>query len=902
MLRAFVTLLLLIGAHTMLETARDALLLARFPTHALGLVYVVAAGCVFPFALVVSRLAARWGPRRLLAGALGAAALLVVALFALHTSPVTLVALYVLSALVGGTLVPLFWSAVGSAFTVTQGRRLLGVIGAAGVLGGAIGSTSAVALLGVVRVKALLPISALVFLAAAAVVAFGNGDDGRRIEDGGSQPAEPVDQALRPLYGEPFVRWIALFVAVSTGALVLVDFTFKWTVAQSVPRAEIAPLVARTYAIVNLTSLVAQLFVSGALVRRIGITATAIVTPLALLAGAVWSVLLGAALAATLVLKGIDGTLRNSLHRAASELVYLPLPSGIRTRAKPVIDGALAKVTQAVGGAVLLILGETMHLSPVRLTAAAAAALCFWVAATSLMRAPYLDLLRRVIASGDAGHDRSTDPLDMESAESLVAYLAHDDPHIVVGAMNALARRGRARLVPALVLRHEDEAVLLHALRLFAASDRQEWVPRARHLLADEREAVRMAAARALASHGALEAHDLVTSATPRMRGYAAVQLALSTSGGDPLEHPTVAEMLASADASMGEARLGMLSAVADAPPSPSLHPLLGALSARAGGSRSWTEELARAIAAHKATWLIPRLVERLATRDGRDTLRQCLVSLGEPAFEALRAALHDRATPRGVRVHLPNSIARFGSLQAANLLLEVIESDPDGLVRYKAIRALGRLVSEARVRVDGARVERLALASLLEHHRLLGLRAPIDARPWYRPSGMERRAPTEMLLVGLLDDKLRQSLERTFRLLKIAHPGEDIHRVHDAYLSDDPRARAAAMEFLDTLLRRSEEERLRELLLAGAESSDVAELAARGARVLGRAVPADRDAALRLLSEDADTTVAALAQLHVAALAGRAARVVVGPRGGPALELSLGESAWRQAAGDGHA
>jgi len=42
-----------------------------------------------------------------------------------------------------------------------------------------------------------------------------------------------------------------------------------------------------------------------------------------------------------------------------------------------------------------------------------------------------------------------------------------------------------------------------------------------------------------------------------------------------------------------------------------------------------------------------------------------------------------------------------------------------------------------------------------------------------------------------LLDDKLRQSLERTFRLLKIAHPYQDIHRVNIALTSKDLRARA---------------------------------------------------------------------------------------------------------------
>jgi len=132
----------------------------------------------------------------------------------------------------------------------------------------------------------------------------------------------------------------------------------------------------------------------------------------------------------------------------------------------------------------------------------------------------------------------------------------------------------------------------------------------------------------------------------------------------------------------------------------------------------------------------------------------------------------------RRLRVHLPNTLARFGSKSAAELLLRCIETERDGLVRYKAMRGLGRIVADRRIPMDRVRVERLAYANLVEHFRLLGLRATFTAPPPDEASGP---STTRFLLVGLLDDKLRQSLERTFRLLKIAHPRDDFHRVQIA-------------------------------------------------------------------------------------------------------------------------
>ena len=140
------------------------------------------------------------------------------------------------------------------------------------------------------------------------------------------------------------------------------------------------------------------------------------------------------------------------------------------------------------------------------------------------------------------------------------------------------------------------------------------------------------------------------------------------------------------------------------------------------------------------------------------------------------------------MRIHIPNTLTQFGSPSASRRpLLETIESEADGLVRYKALRALGRIVSERRLKVDRERSLRLALANVVEHFRLLGLRAAFEASLLLGPTVSAGRIAPERLLVGLLDDKLRQSLERTFRLIKIAMPGEDVHRIHDAIRSERP-------------------------------------------------------------------------------------------------------------------
>jgi AAA family ATP:ADP antiporter len=882
-LQAFVILLLILLGHTVLETARDALLITRLPPRSLGIVYVAVAVCVLPAAALASKVSARLGPRRALGGSLVLASTALVVLFVLPTTQASVVGLYVASGLVGAVVVPQFWGLVGSFFTVAQARRLLGPIAAAGVIGATLGSTAAVGLLAVLRVKGLLLVASGILLLVVVVVTLGRRVGSRA--NPAPEKATPLRASSGAMRTEPFLRRIALLVVLATATALAVDYFFKWTVSRSVAPTAVAGFVARYYAVLNGLSLLTQVFVSGALVRRMGVATAVIVTPMLLALGAVGALAFGGALAAVLVLRAVDGALINSVHRVTAELVYLPVPANARARAKPFIDGALARLTQAVVGVFFLALGAAA--SP-RIMAAVAVVLALaWVGAAVTTRRPYLDLLRRAI---DRGTVADADPIDLESASALVQLLASDQANLVTGAMNALARRGRERLIPALVLLHEDETVVVRALSLFGESSREEWIPRARRLLRDERDPVRKAAARALARHRQLDPADMAQDVSPWVQGYVALHASIgSGSAGAAAVNealPKLPDLLARHTPGIEELRLGVLSAIADVPRNRSLLPLLLTLAEQAPVSREWTEGLARAAAVHHATVLIPDLLERLPLRDGREAIRDALATLGSPALLAVWGALRDETRGRSLRVHLPGTLARFGTREAADLLLESLEVEVDGLVRYKALRALQRLVVDKRFDMSRERIEKLLRRNLEEYLRLTMLGAPFE--------GSSLEVSTERLLVRLLDDKRHQAIERSFRLLQIAHPAEDIQSVRFAFTSKDRRARANAIELVDTLLGKRDQRALSAMLRLATDELPPAERAARATPYVKMQPPASVAAALVLLGQDADGTVAALAQLQAATLAGETRRVAIArPTGaGRAIELETSATA----------
>lgn len=359
--------------------------------------------------------------------------------------------------------------------------------------------------------------------------------------------------------------------------------------------------------------------------------------------------------------------------------------------------------------------------------------------------------------------------------------MASVEPTSVVAAMDILEQRNRVRLIPALILHHGAEPVLLRALEIFGASSRRDWIPLGERLLSNDSEAVRVAAVRALARHGVKAAIEKATAdSSTTVHAYASYCLAIASHEEDLAVYPALAAIVDAQGAGSDPGRQTLLKAIADSNDSRAVSLVLAIVGRMEKLSRDSVTAIASAMGALADERLLPFLIARLGIREARDAIRRTLVSMGDRALEALGAAFDDPST--------------------------------DPLVRV----ALDR--------------ERTADSS-----------------------------PCEQLLVGLLRDKESQALERAFRLLKIAHKREDIHRVHTAATSSDRKSRSNAGEFIDSLLSARRQSDMRELFRIVVDDLEPDD---RVTRAMGHldSVPRTRDDALRALAKDRDEGLSALA------------------------------------------
>jgi hypothetical protein len=872
---AFVILAGVVSAHTMLETARDALFLSKLPPERLALVYALVAAVTLAVSALNARFMRRFGKRNALVFTLVAAAY-GTALGGLQVlTPAVLFALYTWSALVGTLLGVQFWMFAGQIFTVAQGKRLFGPIASGGVAGAVVGAGSAAVALSFVPVGMLLFVSAGIFLATALFLTSVPPDlaaPPRRAVAGGPDPT--AGGALALLRREPYLRELGAFVGLSTAAVLVADYLFKSVAAQTIPPAQLGQFFARTYAVLNALSLVVQLFVAGRVLRRLGVVPALVVLPILLLAGGVGVAALGGLLALALFTKGADGALRYSLHRVAGELLWMPLPGDTRDRGKALLDSVFGRAVQALTAGGLLLLAAAGVRSPRALAVLIIILSAGWLYVVARLRRSYLDLFRHALARGTLDASSIGAELDLTSVETVMEALSSRESRRVLGAMELLHEKGRERLIPGLILYHESAEVLLRALRVITAPDRADWPPLAERLLAHASEGVRIEALRCLAG---INHHLAVVRAledeSPTVRAHAAFW-ASRDSERDPLDTGRIRELLALGGRDGARVRAALLDAVRDAPHPRFVELVIAIL--REGGAAPESRVVdvdhvdlavhaAEAMTRVRDPRFVPVLLRELGRRDGRRVVREALVHQGEPALDALERALGDPATDARLRLHLPQAISRFATQRAADILAAHLASAPSGAIRYKSLRGLGHVVATAKVKVDEAAMEVEARRNLVEHLRLLSISIRISLAP---PG--EAAAAGE-LLRGLLADKMRQSLERAFRVLQIVHPGEDIHGTYLALRAGDRRVRAQALEFLDTLTlagdRASRVHRaVRTALRLIADDLPDAERVARAAHLLP-GLPRDEREALAHLAAEEDRMLVTLAGHYAAAL-----------------------------------
>jgi HEAT repeat protein len=839
-LRAALWHVIFVGSVTIIKSGTNALYLARADPQKLPLLYVAVAVLVGLVTSILARLLSRHPPARVLViGVVGAAVAIIASTTAAALGvPGATAVVYVVGEAAATSGSVLFWARVMDAFQSRDQKKVVGLVGAGGMLGAAMGGLLIRFIADATGVVLPMIVSALAFVIALPLL--------RALRSRGERVAQNESDllpALKYLVGRGFPVAVAILVVLLAALGAATDFVFRTAAAETRTETELAALFGLLNAAVGIVVVFFQVSLTTRILSRLGVFTFVAIVPSLLVAISVGHVVLPWSFELLLVMKGVEMAGAYSLNQTAVSLLYNPMPGELRSQVRTLIDGAVKKSGAAFAGFVLaglaafapIVVGSWL----VAITAGATLLLL------PILRARYLGALDDKLGQKKRAQPGAIDPSDKVTQNALRSALLLDDADYVLAALTALG--AGYVLSPKEIghlMEHPEERVRTAALRHMpmapdpALTARLFEIARAQGPRRPRAEAVR-ALARLQGKSAPEVVRPFLDDNEPGVVS-AAIESALTVA-----DDPAARARLASLIEDLPQRSLAWRREIAR---------LLGAL-----GDTRYDGTLARliedrdptvrslAIAAagrerHAAH--LPLLIEHLGDRRVRVQAMQAIARYGDDAVDALKAAVDDKGLPVTVRMHLPRVLEAIGTEAAARALLFTNPKD-DAYLQQRIAASLVQIVAaNPGVPVDKKRTDEAIGRRLVAYDAYDEAQLDLDADD----------APALMLLKRIVRDRCAQNLKIALDLLGI-HRGlqrmqtvygglgsgregdlrHDALELLDASLSGDP-LRADFLSLLERKVtpRTPEDARRRAVALCGSRDPLLRGIARRTLLLLG--------------------------------------------------------------------
>lgn len=316
-----------------------------------------------------------------------------------------------------------FWILANMVFNAREGKRLFGFIGAGAIAGGIFGGylTSIVATY--FGNKIVILIAALLILACVPLIkkiwqlrihkmnAYVRNQ--RKIS---STTVE--ESSIKVISKSKHLTYLALITGIGVFVAKLVDFQFSDFANKAFSNPDqLASFFGFWFSSFNVVALSLQLFVTNRILGRLGVASTLLILPLAIAIGSLLF-LTFPELWVLVIIKGIDGSFKQSLNKAAIELAIMPIPLHIKNQAKSYIDVAVDSIATGIAGFILIFLVRKFNLDTIYITILTLLFVLIWLLLIYRLRETYFNSFRENIQRTLAENEKSIQKIQNETTIS----------------------------------------------------------------------------------------------------------------------------------------------------------------------------------------------------------------------------------------------------------------------------------------------------------------------------------------------------------------------------------------------------------------------------------------------------------------------------------------------------
>ncbi len=823
-------LLAVLFAYYILKPVSRAMFLGQFEIDKLPYLYILIAAFGGVMATLYSRVAVRTS---LNAAVFWATAVSVGSLAAFWVLfrfklPWLLYVFNIWVSLFGIVLVSQGWLVAANIFNTREAKRLYGLVGLGAVVGAWFGSgftKFTVKQIGPENLVLASGVLVLVAYAAFLLVAREQGASLSRAR--GAESGEGDFSAKQMIYdirGHRHLQVITAMVILTFIVDVMIEYQLQAAAKLTYEgKDRIAAFLGTYFFYQNIVTFVLQSLLTGAILQKLGVGGALRLAPVAISVASLGSFFSPGIISAS-VTRLTEAASRYTFNRAGMEVLYLPLPTELRNRTKAFIDIAVDRFGRGVGGMILVLL-TSVGLTDLRYLPLVVIAFSVgWVLLSTRAQGEYIRTVRKRLEARRLDFESIRISVKDRGVLALVEQAARgSSPRQACYALSLLAEAEGYGMEPLLLdlatSPVPDVRAEIYRLALscgFPGVVDQAWgeirsssqgdssvaiVPAVGYILrfspdpADEVTRF-LEHPNPLVTEGAL----LALSRDGEFARDAVTREWLSRSAEDA--NPERRRLAAIAIGSCGDEGTEALFRLLEDP-----DPQVVTAACRAAG------RLANRAYVHV-------LVPLLADARVRAEAIQALASYGAKISGTLGDILEDDSAPVAVRRQIPRVLRAVPGQRTVDILLRSI-GQPNLVVRAAALKGLNRLrAANPELDYGNVFVTRQILNEARRYFELSAALAP------FRDQSNPRTAAG--LLVLSIEERLKQTLERLFRLLGLRYPPKEMYAAYLAVNRGAGEQYAAALEFLDNVLDRE----LKRILLPLLD--DAGNLVERGRALFG--------------------------------------------------------------------
>lgn len=719
------------------------------------------------------------------------------------------------------------WTLANYVLTTREAKRVFGMVGGGGIAGWIFSGYLSKGVAQKYGTESLLLAMTLFVLICAGLVIL-VWRNGQALVGEAQRPAVSSKEdtprnlmvSLRLLFASPYLLAIASVICIGSLVTTLTDWQFLAIGQHFLVKKDVMAVFFGNFNFyAGILALIFQLLFTARFLRRFGIGTALFILPVTVFMGSAGLLVFGT-LGSAVALKGGDQLLRYSLDKSTAELLYLPLPAGVKLQVKWFIDTVVWRLGDGLSGLMVLIFADWLHFPARQISWVVLVLICGWLVGVSVARTQYVATLRESISQHRLDLEQSGAPvLDRSTTELLASNLSAADPKEILYALSLFELEQQRAVHPGIraLLSHPAPEVRQKALALLSAAADKTAIPEVQKLLRDPELGVRTEALLFLSQHAHIDPLTAIEEIGdfPNFTVRSAV-IAFLAQPGEAQDLEGAKTIL---DSMINDPEEGLRSRVEAArllgvlPDS--FDPILGKLLADSDTQVACAA--IQSVGLLRKRRLVPELLDRLADPNLAPTAVQALGRFGDSIVGQLRDHFRDAAVPVQAKRELPRVLLAIGTPMAGSVLFENLMQS-DTMLRFRTISALNKLCRQcAEVVLDIQMLETVVMAEIMGHYRSYQILATIGA-------ATDGVAP----VARALKESMNQELERIFRLLSLLHPRLDLHSAYVGLQSTNVAVHDNALEFLDNVLKSQLKDMLVPLLDSKVTIAERAQLARR--------------------------------------------------------------------------